>query len=200
MRSLYGSRTHLIWPHPELGAQGRKHPLFSSQSPPEGGRWVVCGRFDFQGPPRILEPAEVTALVVALRVARQAKVELTTASHRAKPFIEPLRRAKEQLAQAEATHQRRLDDLQRAPIWRRRSAGHAASEAAEVVAEKCDLVANLEVRAQPFEALVCSAEEQHQQASRAASMAQITERLQHLELQPPTRTLERGLDIDLPGM
>jgi len=126
--------------------------------------------------------------------------KLMTAERRAKPFTEPLRHAKDQLADAEAMHRRRVDEHQRAPIWRRRSAGHAVREAADVVAEKRDLVADLDVRAQPYLALVRSAEEHHQHAVRAASTARLTERVQHLDLQPPTRTLDRGLDIGLPGM
>jgi len=143
--------------------------------------------------PRTVREDAEAVVTVALR-------KLLTAGHRAKPFTEPLRQAREQLAEAEATHQRRLDEHQRAPIWRCRSAGHAAHEAADVVAEKRDLVADLEVRAQPYVALVRSAKEHHQHAVRAASTARLTERLRHLELQPPTRTLDRGLDIDLPGI
>jgi len=141
-----------------------------------------------------------TAREDAEAVVTDALRKLITAERRVKPFTEPLRQAKDQLAQAETTHRRRLDEHQRAPIWRRRSAGHAVRQAAEVVAEKRDLVADLEVRAQPHVALVRSAKEHHQHALRAATTARLTERVHHLDLQPPTRTLDRGLDIDLPGM
>lgn len=141
-----------------------------------------------------------TAREDAEAVVSDALRKLITAERRAKPFTEPLRQAKDQLVQAETTHRRRLGDLQRAPIWRRRSAGHAAREAAEVVADKRHIVTDLEVRAQPYLAIVHSAKEHHQHAASAARTARLTERLHHLHLQPPTRRLERGLDVDLPGM
>lgn len=93
-----------------------------------------------------------------------------------------------------------LSEFERTPLWRRRSASRAVREAVQVAYDRRALVDELEEQAAPHVALVRTAEEDVREAERLASTGRIRERLEHLPLRAPTRHIDRGVEIDLPGM
>ncbi len=161
--------------------------------------------------PAVTQRRRLSQQVPGLRPAHQqrrhaeapvaaAHRDLVDARQRAAPFTEPLREATGRLAAAEGEHQRRLSELERSPLWRRRTARHAARQADAAVTERRQLVAALQASAQPHLLELRSAEDRHNEAQRTATTTQLTERLDRLEQRHPTRTVQHDVSIDLPGM
>ena len=120
------------------------------------------------------------------------------AAERAEPLLAPLREAQDRLSAATAALRRRVTELEQAPIWRRRSAARAVTDAEALVAEGREVVDALERRARPQVEQLQAAEERRRVADREARSLRLAERLADLEFRP-AKVVGRGAEIDLPG-
>jgi conjugative relaxase-like TrwC/TraI family protein len=129
-----------------------------------------------------------------------ARRALDDARREAEPCLDPLRAAKAELSAAEWTaraRQRALDDT---PSWRRRGATSQARDAADALDRARTKVEHLERDAAPYTARIDTAEASLRSAEHDASMERLKDRLQRVLLEPPTRTVDRSLGIEPPGL
>jgi hypothetical protein len=142
--------------------------------------------------PNDLESAEeaVAAAWRALEDARQ----------HAEPFLQPLAATEADLRAADAELRASNAALDEAPRWRRRGLGSRVDHAAKVVHATRDQRDAAAREAAPFVTEIEARSIDLQHAEDAAQRVRLRDRLDRLTVASPTRALERGVDIDPPGL
>ena len=138
---------------------------------------------------------------------RDAEQEVAAARHaldearrQAEPELRPLHAAEEQLRVAEQRLQKQRRTLDEAPWWRRRAMTALVRDASDAVERAQATVDHQERAAAPHTARIASAQERLREAEHHASVARLSDRLDRLHLEPPSRTIERGVGIEPPGL
>jgi conjugative relaxase-like TrwC/TraI family protein len=129
-----------------------------------------------------------------------ARRALDEARRQAEPELRPLHAAEEQLRVAEQRLQKQRRTLDEAPWWRRRAMTALVRDASDAVERAQATVDHQERAAAPHTARIASAQERLREAEHHASVARLSDRLDRLHLEPPSRTIERGVGIEPPGL
>jgi ATP-dependent exoDNAse (exonuclease V) alpha subunit len=142
--------------------------------------------------PNDMESAEeaVAAAWRALEDARQ----------RAELFLQPLAAAEADLRAAEAELRASHTALDETPLWRRRGLGQRVHDAAQVLYAARDRRDAAAREAVPFVTEIEARTVDLQHIEHASQRARLRDRLDRLTVASPTHGLERGVDIDPPGL
>lgn len=122
------------------------------------------------------------------------------ARRQAEPVLRPLHAAEEQLRVAEQQLQKQRCALDEAPWWRRRAMTALVRDASDAVERAQATVDHHDRAAAPHIARIASAQERLREAEHHASVARLSDRLHRLHLEPPSRTIERGVGMEPPGL
>jgi len=157
--------------------------------------------------------ADVPAVVQRRSLARQvpqarAEEDAITVTRRAlhqvqrsaKPYLQPLAAARSEAQAAEAALREQRAALADAPRWRRRGMTAQLGAASGVLDAARSKVDALELLAAPHTVRIDAADKVLRQAEQDASDARLRDRIDRLFLQPPSRTIERGAEIESPGL
>jgi type II secretory pathway predicted ATPase ExeA len=133
----------------------------------------------------------------AVAVARRA---VDQARRAAEPGVQRLRAAESELRAAERVLRNRQSALDQAPRWRRRGPASLVRDASDDVDTAKAKVAAAELEAAPHTDRINEAENDLRRATQDATMARTRDRLEHMRLEPPTRTTQRGVGVERPGL
>jgi conjugative relaxase-like TrwC/TraI family protein len=154
--------------------------------------------------PAVAQRRNLARQVPRTRVAEQevaaARRALDEARRQAEPELRPLHAAEEQLRVAEQQLQKQRRSLDEAPWWRRRAMTALVRDASDAVERAQATVDHHDRAAAPHIARIASAQERLREAEHHASVARLSDRLDRLHLEPPSRTIERGVGIEPPGL
>jgi hypothetical protein len=153
-------------------------------------------------------PAVVQRRNLALHVPRvraedsvaAARRVLDKARREAEPLLEPLRAAEAEVRAAEQAVREGKRAIGETPRWRRRGMASLLRDASDALDAALAKVEVLERDAAPHTVRIDAAEETLRRAEHEASVARISDRLDRLSLEPPSRTIERGVGIEPPGL
>jgi hypothetical protein len=115
-------------------------------------------------------------------------------------FLSPVRAAEEAARQAEYEVRRHQAALTVAPWSRRRAMSALVDDAMTALDAERSKVALLEAAAEPHVTRIHVAEANLHRAEHEVSLARISDRLDRLTLEPPSRTIDRGVSVDGPGL
>lgn len=154
-------------------------------------------------------PAIVQRRNLARQVPRTREAEDAVAAARravedarraAEPLLGPLRVAVAEVRAAEQEVRERHRTLAEAPRWRRRGMAALLRDASDAPDGARSKVEVLERAAAPHAARIDEAEKDLKRAEHEPSVARIRDRLDRMSLEPPSRTVERGVGIEPPGL
>jgi conjugative relaxase-like TrwC/TraI family protein len=129
-----------------------------------------------------------------------ARRALDEARRAAEPALQPLRAAESELRTAEHELRTRQRALDRAPRWRRRGMASLAREASDALDMAKAKVDASERVAAPHTDRVDAAENDLRRATHDATLARIRDRLVRAALEPPASAVERGREVEPPGL
>jgi hypothetical protein len=154
--------------------------------------------------PAVAQRRNLARQVPRTRVAEEevaaAWRALDQARRQAEPALRPLRTAEKQLRAAEQQLRERQRAFDDAPWWRRRAMTALVRDASDAVERARTKLDDHERAAAPHTARIASVQDRLRDAEHHAGVARLSDRLDRLHLETPSRTIERGVGIEPPGL
>ncbi len=131
----------------------------------------------------------------AEQAVTDARAAYGDAREQARPHLDAVTRAQQEVAAAQIVLRRAEAEAARAPLWRRRGANDAVALARHDADRAVKSYGVADAAAAPYKKVLGEAEERLQAAERLARSERLRERLDHLVRADPARALTTGRDL-----